>query len=138
MPNPKFKSYSCETVIGEKVEAMVTLGYVNSRMKDFYDVFQLSDKFEFSGQLLSNTIQETFRRRGTDIPQSSPLAFTKEFSNDPLKQRQWNAFITKNSLDHIPFSKVVDRIVAFIDPIFIALRTSQDFTLSWKSDQRWS
>jgi predicted nucleotidyltransferase component of viral defense system len=138
MPNPKLKAYSYDTVIAEKVEAMVALGYVNSRMKDFYDVFQLSDKFEFDGQRLSNTIQQTFKRRGTDIPQGSPLAFTKEFSHDPLKQRQWNAFITKNSLDNISFTTVVDRIVVFIDPIFIALRTSRYFAFSWKSNKQWN
>ena len=137
MPAPKLMAYTYETVVAEKVEAMVTLGFTNSRMKDFYDVYQMSDQFVFDGNLLADTILKTFQKRGTTIPAELPVAFTKEFSEDNMKQTQWNAFINKNSLENLAFPIVVARIDAFIFPIFDALISSQTFSLSWKSDKQW-
>ncbi|WP_161488195.1 nucleotidyl transferase AbiEii/AbiGii toxin family protein [Sedimentisphaera cyanobacteriorum] len=95
MPAPKLRTYSYELAVAEKIEAMVTLGFANSRMKDFYDVYQLAGKFEFDGKLLAQAIQNTFRRRGTAIPEELPTSFTREFYEDKLKQSQWDALSQK-------------------------------------------
>ena len=128
MPPANFKAYARDTVIAEKVEAMVRFGYANSRMKDFYDVYKLSKEFGYDGIRLKDAIQSTFIRRKTDIPDKPPLAFTKEFSQDPLKQTQWNAFIKRNSLETIDLPQVVEAITACINPVFIAIRNSKDHT----------
>jgi predicted nucleotidyltransferase component of viral defense system len=137
MPSAYIRAYSYDTVVAEKVEAMVSLGYGNSRMKDFYDIYKLSVEFTFNGRVLKDTIQATFNRRNTDIPDNSPVALTTEFSQDPAKQRQWKAFISKNSLETIDFAQAIKRIHQFISPIFLAIRDSQDFNLSWEPKSGW-
>jgi len=95
MPSLRLKAYPVETVIAEKFEAMVHLGFINSRMKDFYDVWALSKFMEPDHKILVQAITNTFRRRGTRLPEDVPVAFTREFTKDGLKQKQWIAFVTR-------------------------------------------
>ena len=88
-PAPRLLCYSRESAIAEKFEAMVKLGTMNSRMKDFYDIWALSRQFEFNGPELAEAIRLTFERRGTALP-SAVDAFTGPFVSD--KQVQWSAF----------------------------------------------
>ena len=83
--------------IAEKFEAMVKLGILNSRMKDFFDIWLLSRQFEFNGRTLSDAIRETFSHRETEVS-VSPVAFTKAFSDDPAKILQWRAFVRKSRI----------------------------------------
>lgn len=138
MPSAKFRAYCQDTVIAEKVEAMVSLGYANSRMKDFYDVYTLSKKFHYDGTQLKSTLQSTFARRNTGIPNKLPVAFSEEFSQDSLKQTQWNAFIRRNSLESADLAHVVEGIRAYIYPAFVAIKDSKDFPLKWHPDRGWS
>jgi len=71
------------------------LGIANSRMKDFYDLWTLACQFEFDGPTVCKAIEATFRRRQTDLPTSTPLALTTEFSQDRNKATQWHAFLRK-------------------------------------------
>ena len=137
MPSANFNAYARETVVAEKIEAMVHLGYANSRMKDFYDVYRLSKEFHYDGTRLKDTIQLTFIRRKTEIPHKPPLAFTEEFSGDPQKRTQWNAFIKKNSLEFIDFTQVVERIAVYMNPIFITIGESKDYLLKWQPEKGW-
>ena len=75
-PAPRLRVYPRETVVAEKLEAMVQLGLANSRMKDFFDLFLLAKLFEFEGQLLVQAISATFNRRGTLLPTRIPTALT--------------------------------------------------------------
>jgi len=76
---PRLLTYPRETVVAEKLEAMVKLGIANSRMKDFYDMEVLSRTFSFDGKSLREAIHNTFERRGTELPlDGTPLAFTLE------------------------------------------------------------
>ena len=110
MPSATLKSYSRETMIAEKVEAMVSLGIANSRMKDFFDVYLLSQDFEFDGEILRAAIESTFARRKTTIPKETALAFTKEFSNDPTKQKQWVVFSKRAiGLSKVGFEQVTQK-----------------------------
>jgi predicted nucleotidyltransferase component of viral defense system len=97
-PTPTISIYPKETVIAEKLQAMVMLGMGNSRMKDFFDLWVLAQRFEFSGELVARAIKATFERRRTPIPQAIPLPLTAEFHNDVNKQKQWKAFVTKGKL----------------------------------------
>jgi predicted nucleotidyltransferase component of viral defense system len=138
MPSAKFRAYCQDTVIAEKVEAMVSLGYANSRMKDFYDVYTLSKRFHYDGTTLKDTIQSTFSRRNTEIPNKLPVAFSEEFSHDALKQTQWNAFVKRNSLEPTDFADAVEGIRAYIYPVFVAINDSNDYPLKWQPDRGWS
>ena len=93
LPAPRLRAYAPETVIAEKFQAMVALGRANSRMKDFYDIWILTTVFNFASDRLGRAIAATFARRRTAIPTELPDALTPAFAEDPLKQRQWAAFI---------------------------------------------
>jgi Nucleotidyl transferase AbiEii toxin, Type IV TA system len=93
---PKLKAYPKETVVAEKFEAMVKLGMLNSRMKDFWDLHLMVSEFEFDGAILQKAIQSTFDRRRTIFTANVPLALTDEFRNDKGKQIQWNAFLRRS------------------------------------------
>ena len=126
LPTARLKAYPPETVIAEKVEAMITLGMANSRMKDFFDVYKLSREFEFDGKVLMEAIGSTFARRKTEIPDQMPLAFTEEFSKDSNKNIQWKAFLRKNDLEaKLPNSDlhyVIQHIHNFITTVFLMLK----------------
>ena len=81
LPAPKLRAYPIYTVVAEKLEAMIYLGEPNSRMKDFFDVWFLSQRFEFSGQTLMEAIKATFQQRKTPLPNESPIAFSKDFAS---------------------------------------------------------
>jgi len=88
LPKPKLRAYSKYSVIAEKVETMVKLGIVNSRMKDFYDVWLLSKLHKFDYKILTQALVNTFQRRETVFPNKSPIALTANFYNDTQKQQQ--------------------------------------------------
>jgi len=95
LPARKLKAYPVETVIAEKFEAMVHLGFANSRMKDFYDVWALLKFMSPDDGTLAKAIYNTFRRRGTPLPMDLPVALSSEFSRDDTKQKQWTAFVRR-------------------------------------------
>lgn len=86
LPLPSLQVYPHETVVAEKFQAMVLFGIMNSRLKDFYDIWYLSKNFEFQGDLLCQAIKATFERRKTSLPKTVPFAFTEEFAKDLDKQ----------------------------------------------------
>jgi predicted nucleotidyltransferase component of viral defense system len=118
-PAPRLRAYPRETVIAEKLEAMVQLGMANSRMKDFFDIAVLSRTFDFDGDLLARAIRATFERRGTVLPDGPPIAFTTEFVKDQTKRTQWAAFLRKSGAAEAgDLVAVVTLISAFLmDPI---------------------
>ena len=98
-PGPRIRAYPPEAVVAEKVEAMVSLGMANSRMKDFYDVWAIMHRGDLDQTTLVEAIGATFERRGTDIPQVAPVAFTPEFASDAIKVTQWRAFVNRSGLE---------------------------------------
>jgi predicted nucleotidyltransferase component of viral defense system len=92
MPAPNLRAYPPETVIAEKLEAMVSLGVATTRIKDFFDVWAISQSFDFESPTLIAALKATFNRRGTIIPASEPVALSDLFARDADKQRLWAAF----------------------------------------------
>ncbi len=137
--SPRLKGYPKETVIAEKFEAMVKLGQLNSRMKDFYDIHVLLCQFEFDGGILSLAIERTFANRGTMID-SDPFVFSPPFLEDSIKQTQWTAFVRKSKLTGAPesFAGVVREIQAFLLPLVQAVSLKQNFTSRWAPGGPWS
>ena len=82
LPSPRVLAYPKETVVAEKFHAMVQLGMSNSRMKDYFDLYVMAKEFRFDGRTLKETIQNTFTRRGLQLPERTPLALTETFAKD--------------------------------------------------------
>ncbi len=116
MPAPKLRAYPRYTVVAEKLEAIVSLGIANSRMKDYFDLWVLSRNGEFDGELLRRAIHATFERRGTPLPIGTPFGLSDEFARDSQKQTQWRAFLKKNALGELPLSEVVEGLREFLSP----------------------
>ncbi len=90
LPAPMLRGYTRETVVAEKYHALVSLDQFNSRMKDFYDLWELARHFKFDGQVLHQAISETFLRRETSLPTSLPTGLSDDFVIE--KEQQWQAF----------------------------------------------
>lgn len=138
LPAPQILGYSMESSIAEKFEAMIKLGILNSRMKDFYDIWLLSRQFDFDGSALQNAFSKTFKKRGTNVP-SAPTVFSPEFSAEPTKHTQWRAFVRKNRLANTPedFRHIVNDIAAFLGPIASHLADNKTFLSLWKAPGPW-
>jgi predicted nucleotidyltransferase component of viral defense system len=138
LPAPHIRGYSRESTIAEKFEAMVKLGTLNSRMKDFYDIWLILRHFDFEGPILAEAISKTFSTRGTNI-QSEPIALTNSFAEDTAKAAQWRGFIRKNRLVDVPQNlvEVVAAIAAFLRPIAEQLAAGRVFKATWKAPGPW-
>lgn len=138
MPAPLLRGYTCESVIAEKFEAMVKLGEVNSRMKDFYDIWRLSRQFDFSAEILGDAIQRTFDHRKTVIPKD-PIPLRESFGQRREKQEQWRAFIRRQRLGPAPddFAVVITELRSFLDPIVTNLGTTEHLRMYWGAPGPW-
>lgn len=135
---PKLQVYSRESAIAEKFEAMVKLGRLNSRMKDFYDIWLLSRQFDFDGPTLTSAIEKTFSHRGTMIT-ADPTAFSAEFLSEPSKTVQWQGFLRKSKLDDAPrdLAIVVTSIAEFLGPPVSMILAQRPFHVTWRSPGPW-
>jgi hypothetical protein len=136
-PAPLLLCYSRESLISEKFEAMLKLRELNSRMKDFYDIWLLSLHFGFEGIILSEAIRLTLEQRGTELPDRI-VAFSHEFI--ATKQIQWNAFRKKLKQDHVPakFENIVMQVKNFIGPIASSLSSRKPPPLKWSAPGPWA
>jgi hypothetical protein len=136
LPAPRLLCYSRESAIAEKFEAMVTLGDLNSRMKDFYDIWLLSRQFDFEGASLTEAIRLTFNQRGTAIPDGI-VALSNVFAE--AKQTQWQAFHKRLGQDHVPvpFIEVVRVLSIFLAPVSNHLSTGTNVPSRWIAPGPW-
>ena len=137
LPRPRLRAYSMETVVAEKVHAMVLLGSRNSRMRDFFDVSTLASHEPFDGGRLSEAIAATFRRRRTDIPSQPPVALTPPFAEIEDKRVQWDSFLRKSRLSAGSLEETVGVIAAFVQPVLHALATGERFLGAWLPGGPW-
>jgi predicted nucleotidyltransferase component of viral defense system len=140
LPAPRIRAYPPETVVAEKLQAMVALGMQNSRMKDFYDLWIIARQFSFEGTTLMTAIEVTFNRRRTVIPQTVPTGLSDEFATDKHKIRQWKAFLTRSQLGWtgIAFAQVINELGTFLMPVLDAAANSGDFAYSWANGGPWA
>jgi predicted nucleotidyltransferase component of viral defense system len=136
LPAPRVVVYSRETAIAEKFETMVRRGLLNSRMKDYYDLWIMAREFEFDGDILQAAIRATFKRRKTPWPAESPFGLTAEFAADGMKQTQWRAFTSKSKLrlQEADFGKVVGAVREFLLPVITA---PGSFIAHWPKGGPW-
>lgn len=139
MAAPKLRAYRRETVIAEKLEAIVELGMLNTRFKDYFDLHFLARKFSFEGTTLSTAIAATFGCRGTRFPEGLPVGLTPTFATDTAKIRGWESFyrktVTKDAVP--PFADVIRLLVEFLEPPLAAAARGQPLNANWESN-RWT
>lgn len=139
-PAPRLRAYQKETAIAEKCQALVSLGMINTRMKDFYDLWYLSRAYEFDGPPLGAALRATFTRRETDYPaEGLPSALTDTFARDVRKQQQWRAFLGKAALRKgvAELEPVLQQVRAFLQPPLQALAEGTFFRFYWSPDTGW-
>ena len=110
MSPPVLRVYPAYTVVAEKYHAMVSLGMVNTRLKDYFDLWFLARNFAFDPALLQDAIAATFARRSTSLPQQLPLGLSDTFAQDATKVQQWNAFLRKNKLQAPALNTVMNEL----------------------------
>lgn len=128
--------YSRESVIAEKVDAMVRRGLLNSRMKDFHDMWLLSQRFNYSGSVLREAMTRTLKTRGTNIP-PRPAAFTPQFVEE--KQEQWQAYLRRMNETAAPsdFRLIMAQVRAFVEPVLHSIDSSASFDSNWDAPGPW-
>lgn len=116
MPAASVRAYPPASVVAEKLHAILTLGLVNSRMKDYHDLWALLNSRLIGTTKLDEAILATFERRDTDVPADTPDGLTTRFSTDPLKVRQWSAYAASMGLDGQSLEQVVESIWNLLGP----------------------
>jgi hypothetical protein len=116
LPVPVIRSYPPTTVIAEKFQAMVALGVLNGRMKDYYDLWAIPRNLEIPPDELDAAISATFERRKTAIPTGRPPGLSVQLVEDDAKQRQWRAYAASLELEVITLEAVVDAIWDLVGP----------------------
>ena len=139
LPPPLVRAYTRESVVAEKFHTMVRRGLLNSRLRDYFDVWALSRQFDFEGPLLARAVTETFARRQSEVPAASP-SLTDEFAADPARKAQWRGFLRRSRLEGVPqdLGEVVRGVAAFLGPVATALHEGVEFPRRWRAPGPWS
>jgi hypothetical protein len=137
---PRLSTYPPEVVIAEKFQAMVHLGIANSRMKDFFDIWFLSQEQSFQMIRLARALRATFVRRKTELPVQLPTALTDTFLRDPGKAVLWREFLKRIDLPRSPatLDEVGKTITVFVMPAVESARTQEPSESIWSPGGPWN
>jgi hypothetical protein len=138
-PPPRILVYPPESVVAEKLHAMVLLGERNSRYKDFYDLHAMANAFQFDRNTLVRAVRATFERRATPIDTALPVPLTASFYAKGDRLTQWRAYVTRNGLDGAPtdFQQVGDLLTRFLQPVWEGLRATGESAGDWPPGGQW-
>lgn len=135
MEAPKVYAYSVYSVIAEKFEAIVSLGAVNSRYKDFYDIYLLAETCNLQGEELKKAVELTFMHRGTGL--CDIVAFEDDFTQDITRKQRWKAFIRrKRALKQIELEDAIGVTKKLLLPIVNAIQKSEPFVCQWRKESK--
>ena len=139
-PSPVLRCYAPETVIAEKLDAIVSLGIINTRPKDHSDIWFFAQQSAWDGAILADTIRNTFERRARPLHATLPEGLTEAFWNDPSRRAAWQAFWKRSivGLSFIPLEDLVHSIAAFLLPPANAAATGKAFAAQWKKGGPWT
>ncbi len=141
LPAPRIRAYPRETVIAEKLQAIVALDTLNTRMKDFYDISALANDFDFDGQTLCEAIRATFHRRKTPIPSELPTCLQDSFAKDEDRKRLWNGFLKRSAIEESAsedFASILAKVRDFLGPpLLAAARDEAIFASTWSAGRSW-
>lgn len=139
LPAPVLLAYSRETVIAEKLQALTALGMLNSRLKDYFDIWLLSRLYSFEGPILADAIRATFENRSTPVDPEPP-GLTQIYSSDPARLRQWSAFQRRTRISTAPetLPDLVQLVREFATPVLSAVAGNVRFKSTWRVGGPWS
>lgn len=130
---PTVNTYSLETTIAEKIDAILSLMEFSSRMKDYYDIYYLANKFDFDGATLTEALRKTFENRG-HVFTVEQFKQVMTFDSDEAMQKKWKAFVRKIDTKTDNYSTVLKTIKAFLTKPFTAAIRDKEFTEKWSAD----
>lgn len=134
---PTINTYSIETTVAEKIDAILSLMEFSSRMKDYYDIYYLANKFDFDGKVLTEALKKTFENRGHSFT-IEQFEQVMNFDNDEEMQKKWKAFVRKTDIKTDDFSTVLKTIKTFLTEPFTAAVRDKEFTEKWSAaDAGW-
>lgn len=138
-PPAQLLAYNRETVVAEKFEAMTKLGELNSRMRDFFDVWALAQGFAFDGPALVEAIRATFARRETEV-EVEPVCFTERFTSAPAKAAQWKGFVKTSRVSSAPaeLAEVMLHLREFLQPAAEAIVGGRHHGRQWRPRGPWA
>ena len=131
---PEILTYSLESTIAEKFDAILQRFELTGRMKDFYDIYYLSCTFDFDGLKLQTAIQETLQNRGTAYEKDS-FERVLALADDPDMQTKWRYFLKTLSNPEMPFQKVMCGIQTFLEPVWNSILAEDEYLGYWQSNQ---
>lgn len=134
---PTVNTYSLETTIAEKLDAILSLMEFSSRMKDYYDIYYLANKFDFDGATLTEALRKTFENRGHTFT-AEQFELVTAFDSDEAMQKKWKAFVRKIDTKTDDYSVVLKTIKAFLTKAFTAAVKGKEFTEKWfAAENQW-
>ena len=135
--SPTINTYSIETTVAEKIDAILSLMEFSSRMKDYYDIYYLANKFDFDGKVLTEALKKTFENRGHSFT-IEQFEQVMNFDNDEEMHKKWKAFVRKIDIKTDDFSTVLKTIKTFLTEPFTAAVRDKEFTEKWSAaDAGW-
>lgn len=134
---PKIKTYSIESTIAEKFDAILQRFELTGRMKDFYDIYYLARTFDFEGAKLQTAIFETLQQRGTPYDRDS-FKRVVALAEDEDIQKRWRYFLKNIKDDTLVFSAVIEEMQKFLEPVFDAIVNEEEWLKKWTPLQNWN
>jgi len=131
--SPTVNTYSLETTIAEKIDAILSLMEFSSRMKDYYDIYYLANKFDFDGATLTEALRKTFENRGHTFT-AEQFELVTAFDSDEAMQKKWKAFVRKIDTKTDDYSTIKKTIKVFLTKPFTAAVGDKEFTEKWSAN----
>jgi len=140
MAGPRIRSYPPVSVVAEKTHTLVALGLLNSRMKDFYDLWVMSHQMSFDGETLCQAFAATFERRQTPLPEAVPPGLSEDFASSQDKLQQWQGFLTRTGLadGSLTLDHVIGDLRAFLMAPLLAAAPRTPFHQFWPPGGPWA
>ncbi|MDD4262375.1 nucleotidyl transferase AbiEii/AbiGii toxin family protein [Syntrophaceticus schinkii] len=132
---PRILTYSLESTVAEKLDAIIVLMEATGRMKDFYDIYYLATTFDFDGRMLQEAIYETLSNRGTPYEKDSVAIISRLAEDDDILKR-WDNFCKKILKYELSFKEVVDVIIDFVLPPYESITLNGEFFKDWSCKER--
>ena len=138
-PAPKLKGYTLGSIVAEKFEAMVKLGDLNSRMKDFFDIWNMARQFDFEGGVLAKAIRKTFEHRKTMLPAAAPFFSSAIYDKNSVNNTRWKAFLATMRIKNAPaeLGSIAQAIENFLLEPVRAIHADRDLAAHWHAPGPW-
>lgn len=135
---PMINTYSLETTVAEKIDAILNLMEFSSRMKDYYDIYYLANKFDFDGALLAEAMKKTFANRNHSFTVEQ-FEQVMAFDGDEAMRKKWKAFCRKTDIKTDDYSTVLKAIRSLLSEPFAAAVEGRNYVKRWSgSENKWS